>query len=70
MLESYIYRNLERYGNCLISNELYEKLGEKKILNDLKNHGLNCIINVVKIIEKNKMKFISGKSIIIEVIGE
>lgn len=67
MLEPYIYRNLDRYGNCLISNSLYKRLGKTKILEDLKQHGFNCDIKVVKILEKNKIKFVSEESVIVEV---
>lgn len=67
MLESYIYRNLDRYGNCLISNSLYKRLGKAKILEDLKLHGFDCEIKVVKILEKNKIKFVSEESVIVEV---
>lgn len=67
MLEPYIYRNLDRYGNCLISNSLYKRLGKTKILEDLKQHGFNCEIKVVKIFEKNKVKFVSEESVIVEV---
>lgn len=67
MLENYIYRNLDRYGNCLISNSLYKRLGKAKILEDLKLHGFDCEIKVVKILEKNKIKFVSEESVIVEV---
>lgn len=67
MLDRYIYRNLDRYGNCLISNHLYKKLGKTKILEILKQNGYNCDLRVVKTLEKNKIRLISDTSVIIEV---
>ena len=45
-MEDYIYRHLKRYGNTIISEDLYNSLGEKNILDDLKSHGYNCEIVV------------------------
>lgn len=67
MLENYIYRNLDRYGNCLISNSLYKRLGKTKILKDLKQHGFNCDIRVIETIEKNQIRTLIDKSIIVEI---
>lgn len=67
MLESYIYRNLDRYGNCLISNNLYKRLGKTKILEDLKLHGFDCEIRVVNTLEKNKIKFEKDTITIVEI---
>ena len=56
MLDNYIFRNLEKYGNALISESLYKKLGKSKILKILKEKGFNCNIRVVKtpIFHENK----------------
>lgn len=43
-LQRYVYLNLERYNNALISYETYEKLGEKEILKDLEMNGFPNII--------------------------
>lgn len=47
-MKRYVYRNLSKYGNCYISEDTYKKLGGKKILHDLKMHGYNCNIKVIK----------------------
>lgn len=47
MLDKYVYRNLERYGNCVIGLQDLKKYGKKKILNDLLQHGFNCSIRVL-----------------------
>ena len=49
MLDKYIYRNLEKYGNALISESLYKKLGKSKILKILKEKGFNCNIKIIKL---------------------
>lgn len=67
MLENYIYRNLDRYGNCLISNNLIRKYGKNKILKDLKQHGFDCDIRVIETIEKNQIRTLIDKSIIVEI---
>ena len=70
MLENYIYRNLDRYGNCLISNSLYKRLGKTKILEDLKQHGFNCdirVIETIETIEKNQIRTVIDKSTIVEI---
>lgn len=55
MLESYIYSNLKNYKNAVIDNAVYKKLGEKKILADLKAHGFDCQIRTtyIKITDGN-----------------
>ena len=68
MLESYIYRNLDRFGNCLISNSLYKRLGKEKILNDLKEHGFNCTLEKRKSIAQGKLKTYEDDVIIVEII--
>ena len=67
MLENYIYRNLDRYGNCLISNNLIRKYGKNKILKDLQQHGFNCDIRVIETIEKNQIRTLIDKSTIVEI---
>lgn len=47
MLDSYVYRNLLKYGNTIISSEDLKKYGESKILDDLKEHGFNCNIRTL-----------------------
>ena len=67
MLENYVYRNLEKYGNCLISNHLIRKYGKNKILKDLQQHGFNCDIRVIETIEKNQIRTLIDKSTIVEI---
>lgn len=47
-MEEYIYRNLDKYGNCYIDFKTYKKVGKKNMLNDLKKHGFECIIRKEK----------------------
>jgi hypothetical protein len=47
MLESYIYRNLERYGNCIIGMQDIENYGEANIIKDLKKHEFKCSLRIV-----------------------
>lgn len=46
-LKEYVYFHLKKDGNTIIDYKLYKKYGEKKILNELKKKGFNCIIKVV-----------------------
>ena len=48
ILDNYVYRNLEKYKNCYISEKTFNKLGKKRILLDLKENGFNCDIKVYK----------------------
>lgn len=44
-MEDWIYRNLKMNGNTSISKKTFKRYGGKeKILEDLKEHGLNCSI--------------------------
>lgn len=47
-MERYVYEHLKKYGNTIITETVYEKMGEKKILADLKKHGFDCIIKIYK----------------------
>lgn len=47
MLEKYVYRNLERYGNCLLDKTVVETYGKKIIQNDLMKHGFKCRIKKI-----------------------
>lgn len=47
-LDYYIYRNLQKYGNCYIDEDSYNKMGEKYILSELKKKDYDCIINCYK----------------------
>ena len=67
MLESYIYKNLQRYGNCLISENLMKRIGKNKILKDLKEHGLDCTIEVRKVADRKKYMTHIEEFVIIEV---
>ena len=48
MFESYVYRNLKKYGNCIISKSDYKRYGKNKILKELKENGFNCNIRIIK----------------------
>jgi hypothetical protein len=43
-LHKYVYQNLTKYGNAVISNETYETLGEQEILKDLEINGISNVI--------------------------
>lgn len=47
MLDSYVYRNLGKYGNCIIGYNDLKRHGKSKILNDLKEHNFNCTIRII-----------------------
>jgi len=47
MLDSYVYRNLLKYGNCIIGYNDLKRHGKSKILNDLKEHNFNCTIRII-----------------------
>lgn len=73
MLDSYVYRNLLKYGNVIISINDVKRYGEKKILNDLLQHGFNC---KMRIIGEDKHSIVypnlnySEQTVIIEVIKD
>ena len=48
ILDNYVYRNLKKYKNCYISEKEINKFGKKKILEDLKENGFDCKIQVYK----------------------
>ena len=60
-MEKYVYEHLKRYGNTVISEKVYDKMGEKKILKDLKRHGFDCEITVYKYKERDYI----GKNVVI-----
>ena len=73
MIKDYVYRNLRLYGNCVIPNSLYEKYGERLILNELKKNGYDCNIVVhenidIQWIEPRISKKKVSKDVIVEVI--
>lgn len=43
-MEDWVYRNLEKYGNCFIDQNTYQRLGKTYILMDLMRHGFKCDI--------------------------
>ena len=45
-MKPYVYEMLMLHGNTVISESVYDRLGEKTILNDLKKHGLDCYIRI------------------------
>lgn len=71
-MEEYIYRHIKKYGNTIISENLYNNLGEKKILEDLKLHGFHCeiiIYNNLDIDSVGKKKY-KHRDIIIQVVED
>lgn len=42
-LQRYVYDNLKRYGNTIVSQITYNTLGEDGILNDLKENGIDNV---------------------------
>lgn len=55
LLPTWVYRNLERFGNCSIGIDTFNKHGKDKILKNLKEKGFDCDLRVVHkdVIEKN-----------------
>lgn len=44
-MEKWIYRNLRKFRNTMISQKLFKKYGgTEKIIKDLDKHGLSCRI--------------------------
>lgn len=71
MLEDYVYKNLEMFGNTVISENAYNRLGEVKILKHLKKKGFKCRIKIYNHKIPNTVMpnvFIDEKDIIIEVL--
>jgi len=70
MKDTYILNHIQKYGNCYISDSMYNKLGKTNIINYLKRHGYNCKIAVYKFtqldLDENIRKI--TKDYIIEVI--
>lgn len=46
MIEDFVYKLLEKYGNCVISIEDVKKYGKKKILKELEKNGYKCNIRI------------------------
>ena len=67
MLDNYIYKNIEKFGNCVISESDYKRK-KTKILNELLKKGFNCKIRVVKIPMFYEKKGYIDISYILEVI--
>lgn len=71
MFDKFVYRNLEKYGNTVISEEEYNRLGEDKILKHLKRKGFKCKIKIYNHKIPNAFMnnfFTDEKDIIIEVL--
>ena len=72
MLDEYVYRNLRKYGNCVISERDYRRYTKTKILADLLEHGLKCDVRIIKgkegkINDPLRMRAYIEKTIILEV---
>lgn len=49
-MEDWVYRNLDKYGNCFIDQNTYKRLGKHYILMDLMRHGFKCdIVNTTSL---------------------
>ena len=46
LLDNYVYENIERFGNTVISESDYDELGEDKIIKHLRKWGFECKIKV------------------------
>ena len=46
LFDDYVYENLEKYGNTVINDNFYKKIGKKIVLSDLKNNGFDCEIKI------------------------
>lgn len=47
MLDGYVYRTLEKFGNCVIGIQDIKRYGKRKIKKDLMDHGYNCSIKII-----------------------
>lgn len=47
-MDEYVYKNLDRYGNCYINYKTFKRKGKKDILKDLEEHGFICEIRLEK----------------------
>ena len=67
-MENYIYKYLKIYGNTYLDNKTYRKMGKKRILDDLKEHGFECEIKIFKcpITDPTKKVINIEKDLIIE----
>ena len=45
-MEDWVYRNLQKYGNCFIDQNTYNRFGKNYILMDLKRNVIKC--NIIK----------------------
>ena len=45
-MDEYVYRNLDKYGNCYIDYKTFKRKGKKGILKDLEEHGFKCSIRI------------------------
>lgn len=52
-MEDWVYRNLEKYGNCFIDEKTYKRLGKENILCDLLRHGLKCDLTKTKSLKQD-----------------
>lgn len=48
IFDEYVYINLKKYGNTLISEREYIMYGKETILNHLKENGYDCEIKIYK----------------------
>lgn len=48
IMEKWIHVNMDRFGNCLIPDDIIEKLGREKVIKDLEKHcGRKVVIEYV-----------------------
>lgn len=47
MFDDYVYKNLKKYGNTVISHDELVRYGESKIKKDLLEHGYSCTIRTL-----------------------
>lgn len=69
-LDNYVYDNLKKYGNTIISSYDLKRHGKSKIKEDLKRHGFNCNIRTLgydRVTGIYPVKF-NERTVIIEVI--
>lgn len=57
MLDEYVYRNLNTFGNCVIGHRHIRRFGEKKIIDHLREEGFNVELRV------SRNEFIESKSV-------
>lgn len=73
MLDDYVYKYLEKYGNTILSVNDLKRYGKTNIIKELSKHGYNCSISVIgenKAIDNKYLGCYNDATVIIKVIDK